>query len=397
MKINRLAYVVIMLFLSFLVVSCATSDKPAESAKEWYIAVNTMDALKADSLVCVAIQDEFRNQINLGSAFLQIGNMLLGDIKIEVDVSKVKFSTIDKKGDMAIVQAIGDMRGAVGGTVQSIYLDEEWLMAYEDGAWKWCGDNGLGTTPNTDSLKVGDSFGFEIGDSFTYVSRGHTIDNSPPSIYNYFYEVVGVENFDGHDSWIISEKNYSLSDNDYQKIWVDQTTGLILKIQWQRIYDSAIKMAVGNDKEADIVQMNFLGIYDLKTYEWNQTTERIAVNGDKYTDEAVFGPDIPVFFMSGDVDLLDLSPLNSTYSILIVQEQTITVPAGTFDCIVIKQGDLDEIGYVLRYFDKETGVEIKKESYIQAVEVNEQGNVVPIEGELMIRSTDELEQMLPKR
>lgn len=133
--------VLLIVVATVLLVSCSSGDAPAAAAREWYIAINTMEALEADGLVCQAKREEFRREMETGSTLLIFGQLLLGDnIKIELDTSDVEFISVEEEEERAIVEAKGEMRAAVAGSVSSEILDERWLVVEEDGGWKWCGE-----------------------------------------------------------------------------------------------------------------------------------------------------------------------------------------------------------------------------------------------------------------
>jgi len=137
---------IVALLLSAPIVGCSGSDEdktdaPAQAARDWYVAVNTMEALEADALVCQSKREEFRREMETGSTFLIFGQLLLGGtVDIELDASEVEFSTAEQGEGRAIVESRGEMRAAVGGSVSSEILNERWLMVQENGEWKWCGD-----------------------------------------------------------------------------------------------------------------------------------------------------------------------------------------------------------------------------------------------------------------
>ena len=82
-------------------------DEPALAAREWVAAVATMDALKADELVCQAERQAFREDMANGGALIGAFEWLVGPLEVEIDLTKVDFATIEQRGDWAIVTAEG--------------------------------------------------------------------------------------------------------------------------------------------------------------------------------------------------------------------------------------------------------------------------------------------------
>lgn len=139
--------VFLMLFLLVLLTAGCGGDPPAEAAKAWYLAVSTGDVLEADALVCSSQQEAFRRELETNAMIVAFGNMLLGgSVQIEIDASKVEFTTVSRRDDFATVTARGELRGAVSGVIQSTNIDESWIMFLEEGEWKWCGHLGQSGT-----------------------------------------------------------------------------------------------------------------------------------------------------------------------------------------------------------------------------------------------------------
>jgi hypothetical protein len=128
--------IILVLFLT----SCSSNTNEAEkSAKEWFLAVNKMESLKADSLVCNGLKDEFRQNLALNSALYLFAGQLIKDIKIEIDDSGIKYQTKSISNDEVSVSVSGEIRGSISGMVTSNKIDEDWKIVKEDGKWKWCG------------------------------------------------------------------------------------------------------------------------------------------------------------------------------------------------------------------------------------------------------------------
>lgn len=132
----------VLLILSVFLVSCTlvSSDEPARFAEEWLIALSTRDALKADGLTCKKMREELRSGQLMAASFVTLAEIFIGPIEVEVDASEVVFTTVEQKGNQAIVQVRGEIRLASLGTVDSEVIDQRWIMLHEENEWRWCGD-----------------------------------------------------------------------------------------------------------------------------------------------------------------------------------------------------------------------------------------------------------------
>ncbi len=131
-----LCKLILSIMILLIVSACSASNAPANAAKEWFIATNTNDALKADDLVCNANKEDFRSQMKLFIVITLISNQ-----DIELDVSKLEFKTVKLIGENAAhVNVQGDFRALVGGVIQGETIDRTWLMVKENDTWVWCGE-----------------------------------------------------------------------------------------------------------------------------------------------------------------------------------------------------------------------------------------------------------------
>lgn len=177
-------------------------DAPAEAAKEWYEAVNTMEALAADSLVCEAQREAFRREMEAGSLFFTSAESLLAsDQDIELDISDVEFRTMNQERDTATVRARGEVRAAVGSSIYSEAISERWEMVEEDGEWKWCEDVVAETaeTPPTPAAKpteVDEPEAAPVGNSTA--TEVPTDPSEPPTLVSIHLPGDGLTNGNGY-------------------------------------------------------------------------------------------------------------------------------------------------------------------------------------------------------
>lgn len=119
---------------------CSSNTSEAEKvAREWFLAVNKMDSLKADSLVCSEVKSEFRQNLAINSAIYLFAGQLNKDIKIDIDDSEMKYQATSISNNEVNISVSGEIRGSISGMVSSDILEEEWKIIKEDGKWKWCG------------------------------------------------------------------------------------------------------------------------------------------------------------------------------------------------------------------------------------------------------------------
>jgi hypothetical protein len=135
--------ILVTALLGTILAGCSTNDAPAKAAKEWFVAVNTLESLEADALVCDSMKDQFRNDMATGAVLNTLMSILLGgSLDIDLDISDVKFTTTQNQDNQAVVEASGAFRASVGGRVVSEPVAESWVMVREGGEWRWCGNLG---------------------------------------------------------------------------------------------------------------------------------------------------------------------------------------------------------------------------------------------------------------
>src|SRR5437879_3169427 len=82
-------------------------DAPDNAARKWFQAFADYDGLKLDDLTCSAHQPELRDQTAMATAFGILSERLLGQ-KAKIDISKLRFATLNIQNDTANVQVTGE-------------------------------------------------------------------------------------------------------------------------------------------------------------------------------------------------------------------------------------------------------------------------------------------------
>ncbi|HFQ92468.1 MAG TPA: DUF4878 domain-containing protein [Anaerolineae bacterium] len=137
MKILR--WFILFVGLSFVLSACS-GNAPAKAAREWLTALNTGDGVTALKLTCRQYQEEVQNTSLLTAGIGMLGSMAGVDAQsAEVDLSDVKFETVSKNGDTAVVQVKGEMIVGLMGAAIPQQINMSFTMVKEDGDWKWCG------------------------------------------------------------------------------------------------------------------------------------------------------------------------------------------------------------------------------------------------------------------
>lgn len=135
-----LAVLVLAVFLSACgVFNQDPKDTPEGGAQAWYQSVADNDGLKLDDRTCQAVKQSIQQGALFGQAFSALGQLLVGQQKVVVDIKGLKFSRITSEGDRAQVYVEGTVRTAIGLYTQSQELSQTLIMRREDGMWKFCG------------------------------------------------------------------------------------------------------------------------------------------------------------------------------------------------------------------------------------------------------------------
>jgi hypothetical protein len=129
-----------------IVPGLGSSETPETGAKAFLQALADQDGITLDDRTCAAYKGKLQGGDLLAEAFMVIGQNLLGE-KPKIDISQVTVKTMKSQGDYATVQVSGNLRVAIGLSVQSQSLDQNWAMRREDGKWKFCGASAAALPP----------------------------------------------------------------------------------------------------------------------------------------------------------------------------------------------------------------------------------------------------------
>ena len=144
--------------------------------------------------------------------------------------------------------------------------------------------------------------------------------------------------------------------------WVDQETGVATRYESQRV-NASPQPARSGGQAFEEVESRFTRTYDLDQGTMEQVGVRIGTAGEQYEEHASYPANYDIFLITRDLHMDEWYPWRTTeYSAQVIAEQTISVPAGSFDCWTIKkiQG---EGQYYLLHYDKVTGMGVKHENW----------------------------------
>jgi CspA family cold shock protein len=122
-----------LLVLSGWLAACS-SDGPAAAAEIWYSGYHALDSRTIEGLTCNARLSDAQSLFQKNSETVHQFN------SYSFDISQVRFRTVDRTGEAAIVEAKG---------IETVFLNQEpassevkknWQFVRESGVWKWCGD-----------------------------------------------------------------------------------------------------------------------------------------------------------------------------------------------------------------------------------------------------------------
>jgi len=135
-------FLILVLILLGATTACgAVGDSPENGAKEWLQALAKQDGLKLEDRTCSSQKQEQQREGMVFTTLMMFGESLTGvnlqDVKMEL--SDLEVTTIRTSGETAEVRVKGKLRAAIGLVVQSMEMDDTWLMTREEGKWKYCG------------------------------------------------------------------------------------------------------------------------------------------------------------------------------------------------------------------------------------------------------------------
>ncbi|HZQ06565.1 MAG TPA: hypothetical protein VFD70_08290 [Anaerolineae bacterium] len=132
------------IFFTWLAVSlvllgaCSFMDTPEGAAREWMQAAVNLDGMKLAERTCAMQQQNVQQGGLMISAISLLGQGLIGQ-QAKIDISDLKFTTVNKTETTASVRVTGTIRTAILAFSQSQDVDELMQMSYENGKWRYCG------------------------------------------------------------------------------------------------------------------------------------------------------------------------------------------------------------------------------------------------------------------
>ncbi|HUN22581.1 MAG TPA: hypothetical protein PK299_05530 [Anaerolineales bacterium] len=136
---KKLLHTLSLMMVTICLSACSTNN-PSGIAKQWMTATLTADGATTLKLTCESMRETVQMQGLLSASFsmlFQTQGMNSQDAK--TDLSDIKFDTVERKGDNAVVNVSGEVIVSFLGAAMPQEINESWVMVREDGDWKWCG------------------------------------------------------------------------------------------------------------------------------------------------------------------------------------------------------------------------------------------------------------------
>ncbi|MEP0804759.1 MAG: SH3 domain-containing protein [Chloroflexota bacterium] len=200
-------------------------------------------------------------------------------------------------------------------------------------------------------------FTFAFGDYLIYSNDNGVLSKT---------KFLGEETIGGYNTWVIEYPTDTSKYSQVTTVWVDQNTGISIKEQLQGVYTNP-EMFVTNGQKYYGVEYGFSVVYNFDENVWEGERFGVDTTGKLYKEPFKLHRDLNFDLVTRSLQLGEWYPGGAIqYNHQVVSEEIVSVPAGTFDCWVIRvQGYQEQI----LYFDKSTGVIIKAESW----ETNQHG------------------------
>ena len=243
-----------------------------------------------------------------------------------------------------------------------------------------------GATP---ILTVSPNQMFSVGDYFVY-EIGGSLDKK---------EFIGTELIEGYNTWFfvttrdISRINSELKSFSYKE-WVDQDTGIIVKAELRGIYSVPQGWSIAG-QYVDVIDSTEYRVYDLKNNSMKGGNINIDTEGKQY--DTPFPQSTAnrlgyiIFMVTRFLQIDGWYPWKTdNFSYQVIAEETVSVPAGTFDCWVLEEPSGSR-QYLRRYFDKSTGILVKEEYWSRNNGVSE------MNGELQVLASYNWSALKPKQ
>jgi len=124
-------------------------EGPAAAARRFALAAAAIDGNELAERTCEARQMEVLEAGFVITALSAIAEEYvgIGMGDIDTDINDLHFETMYEGAGEAEVHVNGEIRSAFLFISIPIVIDEYWLMAREDGRWKWCGQSRVSGSP----------------------------------------------------------------------------------------------------------------------------------------------------------------------------------------------------------------------------------------------------------
>ena len=271
--------------------------------------------------------------------------------------------------DPATPGAIIEMGWLSGDWHALVYEQDRLAVGIANGVLRFLGDSTipleakLEPTPMVPTPIPGAARTLAVGDYFAYrmdTESGWVETKS---------EVTGTEALGGHACWVVQYSWHNASPSLPIKDrtateWVDQGTGVLTRVEVQTVYASA-QPWLWEDQELDVVEHRRSVTYDLTTDAEDRVDVVVDASGTEHQSHKSYPTGYQIFIITRDLQVGDWYPWKTTvWGNQVIREQRISVAAGTFDCYVIKQIESEGHQHYLHYYDKQTGIEVRSENWV---------------------------------
>lgn len=210
-------------------------------------------------------------------------------------------------------------------------------------------------SPRINIPRITDSyFLLSFSDGRKYMRRSHS-------------ELLSSTSLDGRNVWVIKTSSVDSGQSSRTRSeifnWVDQDKGILLKYEDKIIYDAPVKCNIQGEAFS-AVESNSLRTYFPTRGKMDQISTYVEASGKLHSTTASYDANYTIFRIPRGLKVGDYYPWKTTaYNHQVTEEKMITVPGGDFSCIVVKQILAENWQYNLEYFDEQTGMLVKSESF----------------------------------
>lgn len=204
----------------------------------------------------------------------------------------------------------------------------------------------------------------QVSDYFVYDMIGYE-DGKITLQYTIEEKVVGTEKTANNMAWVVLSSSRNKVGSSLDKIWIDQKTGLWVKYESEFNHSTPGNYLI-NNKSVKAVRSKRIISNDIQQNTMEQKTLVTDITG--YTHEisaAVSNPPLSVYKITRQLKTGDWYPWKtSEYGRQVLDVTTISVPAGTFTCWMIKLMQSEGHQHYFDYYDISTGLLVRHDNMV---------------------------------